>query len=118
MEPEDPPRKNYSMKARQFERVNSPGKAPAKSVEHDVHAILLQNRAREQQAGLNEVVFRPVRSRRKRDFWALFLIGNLVFAVAAVLGRHNPLVFTVASAGIAVFSLGLTWIMWFVMDNY
>jgi predicted phage tail protein len=118
MESEESPRKNYGMKPREFERVNVPVRTSGQSAEHDVHALLRQNRATEQRLGINEIEIRPVTSRRKRDFWVLFLIGNASCAVAAFLGRDNPVVFTAATAVMALFSLGLTWIMWFVMGNY
>ena len=83
----EPPRKTYGFKAREFERVNSPGgppidvrqlvrdavgpdpgttspRQPAKP-ENEVHTMLQENLARANAAGLNEVV--PVRRRSRRD---------------------------------------------------
>ena len=119
MEPEDPRRKIYVTKPREFDRVNAPpGSKAGKSTEHDVYAILQQNRSIEQKAGLNEVEIRPVRSRRKREYWLLLLLGNALFGLVGWEGRENVFVLVCTGAGIVVFSLGLTWVMWFVMNDY
>jgi predicted phage tail protein len=119
MEPEDPPRKIYTTKPREFERVNAPpGSKVGKSTEHDVYAILQQNRSVERKAGLNEVEIRPVRSRRKRDYWLLLVPGNALFGLVGWIARDNVVVLVSAGAGMVVFSLGLTWVMWFVMNDY
>jgi hypothetical protein len=116
MEPTDPPRKNYGLKPREFDRLNAPGKAPEKSIGHDVYAMLQQNRAAEQRAEIIEI--KEVKSRRKRDYWLLLVPGTGSLALVAWLGRGNPYVLVFACSGIALLSLGLTWIMWFVMDDY
>jgi hypothetical protein len=119
MAPEDPPRKMYAPKPRDFERMNAPpGSTAGKSTGHDVYAILQQNRALEKKAGLKEVEIKPVSSRRKREYWQLLLLGNGVFALIAWAGRNNAFVLVSAESGAVIFSLGLTWIMWFVMNNY
>ncbi len=114
----DPPRKHYDLKPRKFEQVNAPGIAPEKSTAHDVHAMLQQNRAVEQKAGINEIEIRPVTSRRKRDYWLVFIPSVGFLGLLAWLGRGNLYVLVSASAGIIIVSVGLTWIMWFVMDDY
>lgn len=119
MEPENPPRKMYAPKPREFERVNAPpGSTAGKSTAHDIHAMLEQNRALEKKAGLKEVEIRPVHSRRKREYWQLLVAGNVVFALIAWFGRNNAFVAVSAGSGVVIFSLGLTWIMWFVMNDY
>ena len=118
MEPADPPPKKYDMKPREFDRVNAPAGNAGKSTEHDVYAMLQHNRTVEQQAGLNEVKIRPVKSRRKRDYWLLLLLGNLLLAIVGLVGLGNAFVMVSAGAGIVIFSLGITWVMWFVMEDY
>ena len=143
----EPPSKNYGFKDREFKRDNPPAselppaptakdhaimaghfaarKPPAPSGgasraadPNDVHAILQQNHAVAKQAGLNEVELKVVKSRRKRDFWLLLIAGNLVTAGLVALGGFNPISLVYGLAGVVVLSLGLTWIMWFVMDDY
>ena len=117
-EPADPAPKTYVTKPREFERVNAPPGTLKKSADHDVYAILQHNRAVEQRDGLKEVVLKKTTSRRKRDYGLLLLSGNLLLAVLAWLGRGNAMVLVCTASGMIVFSLGLTWILWFVMDDY
>lgn len=97
-----------------------PAGAPrAKSAANDVHAILRDNLARADAAGLND--FAPPsrkRSRRKRDYWLLLLTVNALFAFVAFGPYSNPMTQLYALAGFIMFSLGLTWVMWFVFDDY
>ena len=102
-------------------RKPTPPPTPAPSVApaaNDVHAMLKANLAHANEAGENEVAVDLKRtSRRKRDYWILLICINLFFLVAMAL---SPNVATVAfgGAGIVLCTLGLTWIMWFVMDDY
>ena len=118
MEPEDPPRKYYTTKPREFDRVNAVPGTQAKSDEHDIHALLRHNRAVEKSAKINEVEIKRVTSRRKRDYWLLLVPGNLLVAVLTWPGRGNPFVLVCGLSGMVALSLGLTWIMWFVMSDY
>ena len=141
----EPPRQESPPPASAFERVNRPaseaqatapidvkqlyrqGRAPApvrgavapSQADNDVHAILRANVARDEARGLNQVIpgrRRP--SRRKRDFWLLFIGGNLL-VVATVSGLHrNAVTLVFGLATIVLFSLGLIWVMWVVMDDY
>ncbi len=114
----DPPRKTYELKPKEFERVNAEPGTQAPSADHDVYAILQANRAREQQHHLGEVEIKTVKSRRRRDYWTLLLLTNALFAVIGFTGRENVMVLVSAGAGMILISGGLTWIMWFVMDDY
>lgn len=92
------------------ERPKPPG-------ENDVHGILQANLARANAAGLNELAEKPRRpSLRKRDYWLLMVGGNGFFVTAGLLQGGVVLVF--AGAGIILFTVGVTWVMWFVMDDY
>lgn len=80
---------------------------------NEVHAILQDNLTRANAAGLNDVVVPPKRkSRRKRDYVVSLLVGNAVLLVGTII---NPVF---GGAGLIIFNVGLTWIMWFVMDDY
>jgi hypothetical protein len=80
---------------------------------NDVHAMLRENLARADAAGLNNVTLPPKRtSKRTRDYFLLLFGGNLVLAVGFVL---QPIF---AGAGFVLYNIGLAWIMWFVMDAY
>jgi len=130
MEPEDPPRKNYAMKERSFDRVNPvPGSVPKEEVKagpdpahvdpNDVQSMLLQNRAIERHHGQDEVELKvPRMSRRKRDFWLLLVLGNMLVVALVALGSLNPMSVIFGLSAMVLLSLGLTWIMWFVMGDY
>jgi len=94
----------------------SPGAAaPA----NDVQALLRDEAARLRAAGVGAVVPRPRRrSRRTRDFWLLLLAANGFFAFAAFGPYRNPMTFTYGVAGMILTTISLTWVMWFVMDDY
>jgi hypothetical protein len=80
---------------------------------NEVHAILRENLDRANAAGLNDVDLTPKpASRRTRDYWIALAIGNSLLAVALMI---SPIF---AGAGLIIFNVGLTWIMWFVMDDY
>lgn len=118
MESNEPPRKKYGLKPREFDRLNAPGKAPEKSGEHDVPAMLQQNRSVERQAGKDKFELRETKSRRKRDYWVSLFLSSGFFGVLAWLGRDNPFVLIAACSGLVLAAVGLTWVIWFVMDDY
>ena len=146
MEPDDPPRKNYDFKDREFKRDNAltSGLPPAPTAKdlaimsgltaprpdrsavgsakagdpNDVFTVLQQNRLAAQRDGLNEVVIKNVKSRRQRDFWLVLAVVNVSFISIGLLGRHNVVVLVSAAAGVVICSLGIYWIMWQVMNDY
>ena len=130
MEPDNPPRKNYAMKERSFERVNpTPGTVPKEEVQagalpaqvdpNDVQSMLLQNRAIARHHGGDEVEIKVRKmSRRKRDFWLLLILGNMLVAALVALGSLNPMSVIFGLSAMVLLSVGLTWIMWFVMSDY
>lgn len=101
-----------------FPVVNLPADADRPPVE--VKEMLRENLAREQAAGRNELTHVPPRpSRRRRDYWWLMGSTNLGFGILALwAGPGAPLLFVSALSGMALVSGGLTWLMWFVMDDY
>lgn len=141
----DPPRKFYQLKPKEFEAVNPPsnlppvdstpttvrghlraandGPLPPRSLpvptENEVHALLRENHARANAAGVNDIApHAPRRSRRKRDYWLLLLPMNAFFGFMAFGPYRNPMTLAYGIGGMIVFTLGLTWVMWFVMDDY
>jgi hypothetical protein len=147
MEPDDPPRKVYGFKERDFKRDNAPASAapPPPTVKelammsgtppvdssrrkaaptakpgdpNDVYAVLRENQRLAKQHGLNEVEIKKIKSRRKRDFWLVLVGGNLAIIGAVVLTNINVVTVIFGLAGLIVFSIGLSWIMWQVMDRY
>jgi len=103
-DPLDPPRKMYGLKPRAFEHLNAPKTAPEKSVE--------------QRHGHDEIEIRPKRSRRKRDYWLLLVGGNLLILGLVALARFNPISVIYGFSGVVILTLSLTWVMWFVMNDY
>jgi hypothetical protein len=146
MEPDDPPRKVYGFKEREFKRDNAPSSAapppptakelammagapttdprqraaPAAKRDdpNDVYAVLQQNRQSAAKHGLNEVEIKEIKSRRKRDFWLILVGGNLAIISAVILTNINVVTVIFGLAGLIIFSLSLSWIMWQVMDRY
>src|SRR5262249_35697089 len=131
---QDPPRKFYQLKPREFEVVNTPAStppdgnlptnvrahflaakgempkrpAPLPVQRNDVHAILSENLARDNAAGLNELAPKPKRpSRRNRDFWLLAIPLNGFFAFAAFGPYRNPVTFVYGIAGMAITTVSL-----------
>ena len=145
-EPEPPPR-TFQFKPTEFERTNRPlgepgdtgsidlrdlyQQANAASAEplfpppppalNDVHAILRANLDHANKAGFNDLVLKEKRmSRRNREYWTLLILGDALFALLVpVLHLGLTSVGTLfCSAGIICYSVCLTWIMRFVMDDY
>jgi predicted phage tail protein len=140
----DPPRKVYGFKERDFKRENTPAtggeamptaKDLAKLAGHhhnpgqrtgrakaddpnDVYKVLEQNRQAADEHGLNEVEIKKVKSRRKRDFWLILVGGNLAIIGGVYFSGISVITLVFGLAGLVIFSLGLSWIMWQVMDKY
>ena len=141
----DPPRKFYGLKAREFERVNKPeSDTPGMNVEehlraaaapprrrepplattpaeNDVHDLLRQNVERERAAGLDRLKSMPRRrSRRKRDYLILLLLGagGFGYFFLTELKDGNAAVLAFSGGGLIFYVIGVTWIMWGVMSDY
>lgn len=140
----DPPRKVYGFKEREFKRDNAPSSeaAPMPTAQdlaklagfhhdpsarkgiakaddpNDVHVVLQQNRKSEQLHNLDAIEIKETKSRRKREFWFLLVGGNLFILGAVWLSGINVLTVIFGLAGLIIFSLGLSWVMWQVMDRY
>jgi hypothetical protein len=144
MEPEDPPRKNYGFKDREFKRDNAvtgttPPPPTAKELAmmagpvvaspkgatgpkaddpNDVFSALQQNRAVEQGHGGDQIEIRKVKSRRRRDYWLMLIGGNLLIAGGVVVLGANVVSVMFGLGGVILFSISLTWIVWQVMGRY
>lgn len=142
-EPE-PPRKTYGFKERVFKRDNPPASnlppspttedlarlagvhhdptarraAPKADDPNDVLKILAQNRTAERQHDFDAIEIRKVSSRRKRDFWLVLVGGNLAIIGGVALSGINVITVVFGLAGLIIFSLGVSWVMWQVMDRY
>ena len=142
--PPEAPRRTFGFKPTEFDRTNRPldgrddtpavdarvlcrqaavppaGAPPvAAPAKNEVHAMLQDNLARASEAGDYEVDLRPKRpSRRRRDYWLLLITVNLGLAGAMAFFGRNIFTLVCGGAGIVLCSVGLTWIMWFVMDDY
>ena len=79
---------------------------------NEVHTIQRDNLARANEAGLNRVTPRKKPSRRRRDYIVTMIVGNTFF----IGGLFVVPIF--AAVGIIMFNICITWIMWFVMDDY
>lgn len=97
-----------------------PAAGPLPGDPNDVFAIRREVRAREQADGGDVVKIKKVRSRRKRDYWLLLIASNVLFGTVTAMGitQRNPMFLAYGLAGVVIVSLGLTWIMWFVMSDY
>ncbi len=108
--------------------ANKPPKPPADGplpssiappASNDVHAILRANLERDRERGLYQVAMEERRpSRRKRDYWTLMIGVNGALILTALLIGLNVMTAVYAFSGVILISIGLTWIMWFIMDDY
>ncbi len=98
-----------------FERVNT---APDVGQKVDVTTMLNEVRQMERDAGLDEL--KPERfrvSRRTRDFWIMLIAGNaLLLGGGIAMQSLTSLVFAIG--GMGLFTFGLLWSMYGVMDRY
>jgi hypothetical protein len=115
---DDPPPVKHTLTTAKFAALNEPTATPTPAPT-DVYQVLQDNLARENAAGMNVVKPVPKRpSRRKRDFWLMLVLGNLTIAAAVIFTRGNTIAVLFGLAGVICLSVSLTWVMWFVMDDY
>lgn len=97
--------------------AHATGKAKADDP-NDVYAVLKQNRQAAAKHGLNDVEIKKIKSRRKRDFWLIIVGGNLAIIGGVWLSGINVITVIFGLAGLILFSISVSWIMWQVMDRY
>jgi hypothetical protein len=82
---------------------------------NDIRAILRDNAARDPAKELPA----PARStRRRNDYLLLLLLGYGAMGGATYMIGPAPLTLFFAGGAAFVYTLALTWVMWFVMDRY
>lgn len=107
-----------------YEQAATPGPAlgsAARSAtsENDVHVLLRINAARDEAAGLNRIKPKPRRpSRRKRDYWISLLGSNGIVVGTLFLVGPNLVSALFAFAGVVILTCSMTWIFWFILDDY
>lgn len=111
----EPPRPKLRLGQKEFTDVNRSVEASTPPI--SVHAILAENL---QHAVPHEQVPEPRRrrSRRTRDYWLCVVLGNALFGGVAFCFRHHPIVFVSSVAACTLFTVGLSWVMWQLMDDY
>lgn len=121
----EPPRKTYGLKPKEFERLNAPRPEAGETTEpaplaNDVFAMQRDLREREMAAGMDVLkpAERPRATRRRRDYRLLLLGGNGAIVGVGALVDFNLMTLVCVFSGVILFSIGLTWIMWVVMDRY
>jgi hypothetical protein len=140
---DDPPRKVYGFKEREFKRDNATGKSdappsakdlammagpvvksptgatgPIADDPNDVYAARLKNRAIESAHGLDQIEIRKIKRRKFRDYMIIMVPTQLLLGSITFLGRGNPIVFVSGLAGMVLMGVTITWIMWQLMDRY
>ena len=107
-----PPPQKLTLKRAEFETVNDPNSPPSL----DPMEILRLNREHEISHGRDNLTFVPSkRSRRTREFFKLLIGGNLAALLAWWL---SPGAYVFCIAGALLFTSGLIWVMFFVMEDY
>lgn len=120
----EPPRRAFVLKPREFARLNRPPEelaAEPTPLANDIFAMQRDLRAREQASGRDVLAPAPARpSRRRRDYWLLVALLNGLGGAAAAAGwaGGNFVVLVYALAGMLLGTIGLTWVLWVVMDEY
>lgn len=85
--------------------------------EISITGILKDNAAREQ-AAENPVLPKKISRRKSRDFLILVILGNLLLLAPLLIQPSNLFVAIFSVSGMLVFTIGLTWIIWFVLSDY
>lgn len=105
-----------------YRQANVPPDKPAKSAppaENEIHQILRANVAKANAQGFNEVEIVEKRtSRRNRDYWLLLIAGDAIIALAMLAFTRNLVAVLGSMAFMLIYTVALTWIMRFVMDDY
>ena len=105
-----------------YKQANMPGPVLQKTrapMANDVHAILADNLARANAAGLNTLAPKPRRrSRRTRDYFLVVIPLNAFFGFAAFGPYANAVSFAYGLGGMILSTVALTWVMFFIVDDY
>ena len=113
--PARPNRKHYRLTEAKFEKLNDDS---SDSPNIAVVDILKNIREKEIESGRDHVRRRRFRfSRRSMDFWITVIAGNSLFLGGAFFMKNTAsIVFGIAGSGL--FTFGLLWTMFGIMDDY
>lgn len=108
-------RKRYRMTEAAFEKVNAePGQVPR----IDVYHMLDENRRAEIESGRDWVRSNRFKiSKRSIDFWIMVIAGNAML-LAGIIYFNNPITLVFGIGGSGLYTFGLIWCMYGVMDRY
>ena len=112
--PGDPPK--FTPKKETFERVNLPMSSDAEP-RTDVQERLRRNKA------VADILAEPLdltprKSRRFRDYLAALVVGNAAIGGLILVLPKNAVTLAFLLSGAALYSLGVSWVIWMVMDDY
>lgn len=118
-DPSSSPRGKYRLKPKEyFTRANDVDADRKKSAQHDVFAWRQDVREIEKQGGLDEVTPVARSNRRASDYWITLLFVNTIIAAIGFWGRENPIILVSCGAGMVLFTIRFTWIMWGIIRRY
>ena len=112
--PSDAPK--FTPKKETFERVNGPMSSAAESP-RDVHEILRRNKAAADILA-EPLDLTPRKSRRFRDYLAALVVGNAAIGGLIMLLPTNAVTLAFLLSGAELYSIGVSWVIWIVMDDY
>jgi hypothetical protein len=91
---------------------------PAKAPPHIDVAEILRENARIQACFEKPVDLTPRPNRRRLDYLILMIVVNGFLVWRLIAGWGNPVTMLYSVSGLIVFSVGITWVMYGVMDRY
>ncbi len=110
--PDDPfpPPQKLTLKAAEFERDNAET-VPGEPAANDPMETLKANRAHEVEIGYGDYEIKPKKrfTRRTKEYLLILAAGNL--GIGTLFGLLGPPL-------MLGFSIGLTWVMFFVIEDY
>lgn len=137
MSDSEPPRRTFELKPKTFTSLNAPpGSAEPRIDVRDHLATANAPRRAGPEAGVSaarEAVrsaeplretpvmtgWTPRRSRRKRHYLILAIVGALCFGLAGYWAHgRSPLIFTTLMSLLALYQAALAWLMWQIIDDY
>jgi|GEM_PF-3186356 len=83
----------------------------------DVSKILRENDEKQRKAEILPELQKS-RSRKKRDYIVVMILVNLALLSSNIIFSSNVVALVFSLAGVVIFSVGFTWIMWQVVEDY
>lgn len=117
-DPPDPPRRQFALKPKEFERVNAPPGATPAPAANDIFALQQDLRTRQHAAGMDALKPHvPRKSRRKTDFLVSLALGWGTFVLVGFLAGGG--IGALAGVVLGIFYAGgLAWIMFGILSDY